>query len=282
MTKLVWNQPGDRTYETGVDRGVLYVSNQAGVAWNGLVSVTETPSGAEASSQYAGNNKYLTLRSAEEFGGTIEAFTYPEEFEACDGTANINGVSVHQQNRESFAFSYRTLIGNDIVGKSYGYKIHLVFDAQATPSEVAYSSTDDQPEALTFSWDFTTTPVSYNRVVDPSHPLNERLSSLGSYSHISIDSRKIKPVTMRLIEEVLYGTGSTPPRMLDIEELFKLLDNDSSAFNIFPNYVTGFSPIIDLGRSEGDLIGSYNDGIYSAPPETTLRTTKIDGVLTME
>lgn len=282
MTKLVWNQPGDRTYETGVDRGVLYVSNQAGVAWNGLVSVTETPSGAEASSQYAGNNKYLTLRSAEEFGGTIEAFTYPEEFEACDGTANINGVSVHQQNRESFAFSYRTLIGNDILGKAYGYKLHLVFDAQATPSEVAYSSTDDQPEALTFSWDFTTTPLSYNRVVDPSHPLNERLSSLGSYSHISIDSRKIKPVTMRLIEEVLYGTGSTPPRMLDIEELFKLLDNDSSAFNIFPNYVTGFSPIIDLGRSEGDLIGSYNDGIYSAPPETTLRMTKIDGVLTME
>lgn len=282
MTKLVWNQPGDRTYETGVDRGVLYVSGKPGIAWNGLISVTETPSGAEVSAQYAGNNKYLTLRGAEEFGGTIEAFTYPEEFEACDGTANIEGVSIHQQAREPFAFSYRTLIGNDLVGKNFGYKIHLVFDAQAAPSEIAYTSTDDQPEALTFSWDFTTTPVSYNHVVDANHPLDDRLSGLGSYSHISIDSRKIKPFTMRLIEEALYGTKDTPARMLNIEELFTLFDNDNLAFNIFPNYVTGFSPIVNLGRSEGDLVGSYAEGIYKAPPETTLKQTKIDGVLTME
>src|SRR5215211_2067711 len=162
---LTWDQVGERFYETGVDKGVLYLPNNAGVytagyAWNGLISVTESPSGAEASPQYADNIKYLDLISAEELGGTIEAFTYPDEFAICDGTAvPEDGVYLGQQGRRQFGLCYRTRLGNDTQGNDLGYKLHLIYAAQAAPSEKAYTTINDSPEALTFSWEFSTTPV---------------------------------------------------------------------------------------------------------------------------
>jgi len=165
MTALLWDQAGQRTYETGVDKGVLYIPNalgvyDTGVAWNGLTTVTESPSGAEANKQYADNRVYANLLSAEQFGGTIEAFTYPPEFGQCNGTASPTpGVAVGQQTRKSFGFSYRTRLGNDLEDTEYGYKIHLVYGAKAAPSEMAYATINDSPEAITMSWEITTDPV---------------------------------------------------------------------------------------------------------------------------
>ena len=165
MAPLTWDQVGDRLYETGVDHGVLYLPDAAGVyntgfAWNGLTTVTETPSGAEASPQYADNIKYLNMISAEEFGATIEAFTYPEEFAQCDGTDLPSpGVAIGQQGRKMFGLSYRTRVGNDVDGTEFGYKLHLLYGCLAAPSEKAYATINDSPEAIAFSWDVTTTPV---------------------------------------------------------------------------------------------------------------------------
>lgn len=265
MTQLVWNQPGDRIFETGVDRGVLFVGDGPGVAWNGLVSVTEAPSGAEVNTQYAGNTKYLNLMSVEEFGGTIEAFTYPEEFEACDGTANIHGIAVNQQPREHFAFAYRTLKGNDIVGKSFGYKINIIFDALAAPTEVQYSSTDDQPEALTFSWEFTTSPVTIDTL---------------KFSKMSFDSTRVHPAIMQMIENDLYGTASTPPKLPTLEWLYSVFENPPTFFNIEPVNSEGVSPLLD--SRQGDLIGSSNVGIYSSANVTDLIETANPGIYTLE
>ena len=171
MAALVWDKTGERTYETGVDRGVLFVMKadgsgyDAGVAWNGLTGVTESPSGAEASAQYADNIKYLTLTSAEEFGATIEAFTYPPEFAPCDGQATpVAGVTVGQQARRKFGFSYRTKVGNDTAGINYGYKLHLIYGATAAPSEREYATVNDSPEAQTLSWEISTDPVEVGGV----------------------------------------------------------------------------------------------------------------------
>lgn len=265
MAKLVWNQPGERIFETGVDRGVLFVGNGPGVPWNGLVSVTEAPSGAEMSAQYAGNIKYINLMSVEEFGGTIEAFTYPEEFEACDGTANIHGIAINQQNREHFAFAYRTLKGNDIVGKTFGYKINIVFDAQALPTEVQYTSTDDQPEALTFAWEFTTSPVTIDTL---------------RFSKMSFDSTKVHPAIMQMIENDIYGTPTTPSKLPSLEWLYSVFENPLSFFNVEDTNSEGVSPLTS-GR-QGDLIGSANVGIYTAANVTDLIETAESGIYTLE
>jgi hypothetical protein len=164
MARLVWDTVGERFYETGVDRGVLYLPTagayDTGVAWNGLTTVTESPSGAEATPQYADNIKYLNLVSAEEFGGTIEAFTYPDEFAQCDGSAEpVPGLRVGQQSRKTFGLSYRTKVGNDTDGSDHGYKLHLVYGCLAAPSEKAYATVNDSPEAIALSWEFTTTAV---------------------------------------------------------------------------------------------------------------------------
>src|SRR4051794_4597213 len=165
MTVLTWDQIGERLYETGVDHGVLYIPDTGGAysdgfAWNGLTTVTESPSGADASPQYADNIKYLNLVAAEEFGGTIEAFTYPDEFAQCDGTAApAVGVFVGQQRRVQFGLSYRTLLGNDVAGTDHGYKLHLAYNLLASPSDRAYGTVNDSPEAISFSWDFSSTPV---------------------------------------------------------------------------------------------------------------------------
>lgn len=196
--KLKWDDTGARLYETGVRQGVLYVQAQngtypEGVAWNGLTGVTESPSGAEANAQYADDIKYLNLYSKEEFGATVEAFTYPEEFAECDGSAEpATGLYIGQQNRKSFGFSYRTVLGNDVAGEEYGYKLHLIYGCKASPSEKSYSTINDSPEAITFSWEVTTTPVN----VKDHKPT----------ATLTIDSTMVDDDKLKALEAILYGT----------------------------------------------------------------------------
>lgn len=207
MSKLVWDQIGERLYETGTDHGVLFVQNADGtyangVAWNGLTAVTESPSGAEDNPQYADNIKYLNLRSVEEFGGTIEAFTYPDEFGVCDGTiAPTSGLNLGQQSRRSFGLAYRTLVGNDTESNDHGYKIHLVYGASVSPSERSYATVNDSPEPITLSWEFKTTPVSISTTVGGK--------TLKPVSCITIDSTKVDADKLAAFEETLYGTDGT-------------------------------------------------------------------------
>lgn len=220
MAALTWDQTGERLYETGVDRGVLYTYDSTtklystGVAWNGLTAITESPSGAEPTPQYADNIKYLNLMSAEEFGFTIEAFTYPDEFELCDGTAApVAGVTVAQQARRTFGLSYRSLIGNDVDAHDHGYKIHLIYGALASPSEKARTTVNDTPEAMTFSWTATTTPVAL-----PAE-LNMRPTA-----HIVIDSTKMSADNLATLEGVLYGDDTESAKLPLPGELLTLLD----------------------------------------------------------
>ena len=205
MSKLVWDEVGKRTYETGVKQGVLYPTQLSGayskgVAWNGLTAVTESPSGAEASPQYADDIKYLNLISAEEFGATIEAFTYPDEFAVCDGSIEIEpGVSIGQQSRKPFGLSYRTTLGNDVDGTDHGYKLHLIYGALAAPSEKAYATINDSPEAITFSWEVTTTPVT--------------VAGFKPTASLTIDSTKVDPAKLAALELILYGNTGVDPRL---------------------------------------------------------------------
>lgn len=215
MSKLVWDQSGERFYETGVKNGVLYIPTSGvyskGVAWNGLTAVTESPSGAEPTALYADDIKYLSLTSAEEFGATIEAYTYPEEFGECDGSASLAaGVSIGQQARKTFGLSYKTTIGNDVDGNEHGYKLHLIYGCLAAPSEKAYATINDSPEAITFSWEVTTTPVN----VTGHKPT----------ACITIDSTKADPTKLAALEVKLYGSESTEaslPLPDEIAEMFK-------------------------------------------------------------
>ena len=197
MAKLVWDQTGDRLYETGVSKGVLYPiqsdgAYSKGVAWNGLSSVTESPSGAEANPIYADDVKYLNLLSAEEFSATIEAYTYPDEFAECDGSADIaTGVSIGQQKRKVFGLCYRTVLGNDVDSNDHGYKLHLIYGCMAAPSEKAYTTINDSPEAITFSWEVSTTPVN--------------VTGFKPTASITIDSTKAKKEKLTALEEILYG-----------------------------------------------------------------------------
>lgn len=203
MAKIVWDKSGERFYETGVDHGVLYpLSTEGqydkGVPWNGLTAVTESPSGAEATALYADNIKYLSLLSTEEFGATIEAYTYPDEFALCDGSASLEkGVTIGQQDRKIFGLSYRTWVGNDVDGQEHGYKIHLIYGAQASPSEKGYATVNDSPEAITFSWEITTTPVN--------------VTGFKPTASITIDSRTADPEALAKLEEVLYGKDEAEP-----------------------------------------------------------------------
>lgn len=217
--KLVWDQDGQKLYETGVDRGVLYVLDNgvygAGVAWNGLQNVNESPSGAEPTALWADNKKYLELISTEEFGFTIEAYMSPEEFDVCDGSMEIApGVYAGQQNRKGFGFSYRTLIGSDTEGTEHGYKIHIVYGAKAKPSSRDNSTVNDSPEAMTLSWECSTTPVD----VPGGKPT----------AHIVIDSTRTSAEAIAALENMLYGGESTEAKLPTIEELIQLM-NDSAA-----------------------------------------------------
>jgi hypothetical protein len=235
MTALTWDQVGDRLYETGVDRGVLYVPVAGvyddGVAWNGLVSVTESPSGAEATPTYADNIKYLNLLSVEELGGTIEAYTYPDEFGQCDGTvAPEVGVSVGQQTRKQFGLCYRSLLGNDTEGTDHGYKLHLIYGALASPSEKPYSTVNDSPEAITFSWEFSTTPVP--------------VTGLKPSASLTIDSTKVGASALSTLEAVLYGSVGVDARLPLPDEVISILGGsitevDLGVFANQPSYNSG-------------------------------------------
>ena len=216
MAKIKWDQEGKRLYETGVSNGVLYVysdgSYQNGVAWNGLISVTESPSGAEATPIYADNIKYLSLTSAEEFAASIEAYTYPDEFAECDGSAELAaGVMIGQQQRKKFALVYKTIIGNDTENEAHGYKLHIIYGCQAAPSERAYATVNDSPEAITFSWEISTTPVE----VTGHKPT----------SILTLDSTKVTPTKLKKVEDKLFGDDSTgQPTLLTPDEVLELVN----------------------------------------------------------
>ena len=230
MTAVIWDQVGERLYETGVDRGVLYLPDSFGVydsgfGWNGLVSVTESPSGAEANPQYADNIKYLILQSYEEFGATVEAYTYPVEFGQCDGTASPqDGVSIGQQARKTFGLSYRTRLGNDLLGVDFGYKVHLIYGALASPSEKAYSTINDSPEAITFSWEVSTIPVP--------------VTGLKPTAYLCVDSTKVDADALAALEELLYGTVGTDPSMPSPDDVLALFDGTvtTSGMPTAPSY----------------------------------------------
>ena len=214
MSKIIWDNTGERFYETGVKMGVLYPIQSdgkytKGVAWNGLISITESPSGAEATGLYADDIKYLNLVSAEEFGATIEAYTYPEEFGECDGSAALAaGVMIGQQARKVFGLCYRTTLGNDVDGNAKGYKLHLIYGCLAAPSEKAYSTINDSPEAITFSWEVNTTPVN----VTGHKPT----------SIITIDSTKVDKTKLEALEAMLYGGESTEAKLPMPDEIAEL------------------------------------------------------------
>ena len=214
MPKLEWDKSGEKLYETGVKNCALYVfRNNAydkGIAWNGITGITESPSGAEASPLYADDIKYLNLISNEDFGATLEAYTYPKEFEECDGTAEISkGVSIGQQNRKTFGLAYKTTLGNDVDGNSYGYKIHVIYGCLAAPSEKAYASINDSPEAITFSWELSTTPVE--------------VKGFKPTSTITIDSTKIDAGKLKKLEDKLYGSETGDATLLLPNEIMALL-----------------------------------------------------------
>ena len=214
MAKIVWDEVGKRIYETGVSKGVLYVQTDEGsygkgVAWNGLTAVNESPSGAEPTPLYADDIKYLELTSAEEFGASIEAYTYPDEFEQCDGSASpADGVVIGQQPRKAFGLCYKTVKGNDVKNNDYGYKLHLIYGAKAAPSEKAYQTINDSPEAITFSWEVTTTPVN--------------VTGFKPTSCLTIDSTKVDAGKLKQLEDQLYGTETEEPKLLLPDEVINI------------------------------------------------------------
>ncbi|WP_407450010.1 hypothetical protein [Fibrobacter sp.] len=215
MSKLVWDKTGERLYETGVKQGVLYTQDDTGAytngeAWNGLTAVTESPSGAEPTALYADDIKYLNLMSNEEFGATVEAYTYPDGFKACNGEAElVAGVTLGQQTRKPFGMCYRTTLGNDVKGAEYGYKLHLIYGATAKPSEKAYSTINDSPEAMTLSWELSTTPVAVN--------------GFKPTASLTIDSTKVDETKLKALEDILYGSESEEARLPLPDEIAQLM-----------------------------------------------------------
>lgn len=218
MSKLVWDQIGERFYETGVNQAALYVQEGGaypkGVAWSGITAVTESPSGAEASPLYADNIKYLNLIGNEEFGATIEAYTYPEEFAQCDGSASLaTGVTIGQQKRKSFGLAFKTLLGNDTDGTEHGYKLHMIYGATAAPSEKAYASVNESPEAITFSWEVTTIPVN--------------VAGFKPTSIVTIDSTKADPTKLAELEAILYGSEDQEARLPLPDEIAQIMGDSA-------------------------------------------------------
>ena len=216
MSRIEWDKTGERLFETGLDRGVLYPQSktgeyQAGVPWNGLTAVTQSPSGAEANDLYADNMKYLTFLSAEDFGATVEAYMYPDEFAACDGSAEIApGARIGQQDRLGFGLSYRTLIGNDVAGSAHGYKIHIIYGCKATPSERNYQTVNDSPDAMTLSWELSTTPVN--------------VTGFKPSAHVEIDSTGCDASKLAALETILYGSENSEPRLPMPDEIADILN----------------------------------------------------------
>jgi hypothetical protein len=218
MPKLTWDQAGQRLYETGTSKGVLFVQDATGtygtgVAWNGLISVKKSPDGAEESAMYADNMKYLSLFSAENLKGSIDAFTYPDEFEACDGSAAVNpGVYVGQQTRVPFGLAWSTIVGNDTQGNAYGEKIHLIYNAKVSPSERAYETVNEDPNALTFSWEYSTTPVDLSDIgLDPS-------------AGITISKAEVTPAAWTALTDAIYGNATVESNLPTIQEVITMTE----------------------------------------------------------
>jgi len=280
MTALAWDLVGERLFETGVDHGVLYVPDETGAydeahVWNGLVTVTESPSGAESNPQYADNIKYLNLLSAEEFGATIEAFTYPDAFAEMDGLATPTaGVVVGQQGRRVFGLAYRTNIGNDLDGTDHGYKLHLIYGAQASPSEKAYGTINDSPEAITFSWEITTTPVP--------------VTGLKPAASLVIDSTKVDAAKLSDLEDILFGTVSDDARLPQPDEVIAVLTTGEVAVDMAlsanqPTFVSG-TGVITLPTVTGVQwkVGGVNKAPGAQPAlssgqQATVRATAQSG-----
>lgn len=252
MSKLAWDQSGERLYETGVKNGALYVRNSVGaypkgVAWNGLVGVTESPSGAEPTPLYADDIKYLNLLSTEEFGATIEAYTYPNEFGVCDGSADLEpGVSIGQQSRSTFGMAYKTTLGNDVSGIDYGYKLHLIYGALAAVSEKAYQTINDSPEAITFSWDVTTTPVA----VTDTKPT----------ATIVIDSTKVDATKLAALELVLFGDTGVDARLPLPDEVKTIMSTTPDAVAL-----SSIDPADEASNVtvDSDIVLTFNNAIVS-------------------
>lgn len=265
MSKLVWDKTGERFYETGVNQGVLYPQGAngtypLGVAWNGLTAVTESPTGAEATPLYADNIKYLNLISVEEFGATIEAYTYPDEFAQCDGSAEIaDGVMIGQQNRKVFGLSYKTTLGNDVDGNDHGYKLHIIYGALAAPSEKGYSTINDSPEAITFSWEVTTTPVS--------------VAGFKPTASITIDSTKADKTKLAALEAILYGDTETEARLPLPDEITALLEADAPSALALVDIVPADEDV-DVAV-DSDIVLTFNNKIY----RESIIVTEDDGTL---
>lgn len=267
--RLAWDKTGERRYETGVSKGVLYVQSNVGtyptgIPWNGLTAVTESPSGAESNKQYADNQVYVNLLSAEEFGGTIEAFTYPDEFEQCDGTAEVvPGVKIGQQSRKPFGFCYETLIGTDTEGTDAGKKIHIVWNALAAPSEKAYATVNDSPEAMTLSWEISTTPTA--------------IAGYKPVATMTIDSTKISAGKLQKIEDALYGTDVEVAHLPLPDEIVALLSGDDE---ITPQAPTQSGNTLTIPNQPGviySIDGTPVTGTYTLTENETVTATADDG-----
>lgn len=266
MTKLVWDQTGARLYETGVDHGVLYIPDSqgvydTGVAWNGLTTVTESPSGAEATPLYADNIKYLNLISVEEFGATVEAYTCPDEFFQFDGVVTPTpGVHVGQQNRKPFGLSYRTRLGNDVEGSDYGYKLHLIYNATAAPSEKAYATINDSPEAITFSWELTTTPVP--------------VEGMKPTALLTIDSSKVDATALAALEDVLYGTAGSDPRLPTPDEVLAFFSGTITEVTPTAPTYNSTTKVITIPVVTG--VGYFIDGVEVTGTVTITEDTLVE------
>lgn len=265
MVKLNWDSIGERFYETGVDRGVLFVDSDPGVVWNGLTSVTEKPTGGTPDPIYLDGFKCRNEASKVEFSATLEAYTYPDEFLVCDGMLSDGyGLFFDEQDRKEFSLSYRTQIGNDISGTSLGYKIHFLYNALATPSSRAYQSSGDSVDAITFSWNISARPIE--------------IPNRKPTAHLIIDSRKIHPRTLRQIEDALYGTDVSSSHILTPQELIDMIQL-GQPIEIHPQPISGLST---LSPGYGDLHRTLVDGFYTAADETRLTATGIPGLYTLE
>lgn len=252
MSELSWNDIGDRNFDAGVDRGVLYLEDGTGVPWNGLISVQETPSEGSATSRYYEGVRYQHKTGSTEFEGSIEAYIFPREFGAYDGTAeSANGFVIHQQKRKPFGLSYRTLVGNDVSGAEHGYKIHVIYNALAAPSDRDYATLGDDLDPLTFSWSFTTMTV--RPVVNP-----EILPT----SHIAMDSTLMNATQVRFIEEYLYGSETQTSRIPNIDDLIYWFKNTLVTLVIKQNTTSGVSPTVESLTVNGDLRGRTSEGKY--------------------
>lgn len=266
MAKLTWDQVGERRFETGVDRGVLYLKGTApGVPWNGLMKVEESPTGGEATPRYLDGIKYLNEAGPEEYEATIEAYTYPDEFANCNGEALDGGLSYGQQERMPFDLSYRTLIGNDVEGTNFAYKIHLIYNALAGPTQAGYQTLGASTDPVSFSWPITTMPV----------PIPGFMPS----AHVVIDSTKLRASTLEVIEDYLYGTELVEPRMLYPEQLKEILP--WLYFEIVPNPETGLNALV-LSETVKDVRGDPEVGLYKRTPRSRLVETATPGIYSLD